>query len=113
MNGTDYSSLFTAAKALVTIPETKLESIDWGVVSGSAQTNNFEIYQIFVDDNALTQGTPVKVVSKDEDANTIIVDGGDWLEPGDTTGQDRSQAWNTLWTGLGQYQVDPVVAFSQ
>ena len=53
----------------------------------------------------LTEGTPseVKVVSKDEDTNTITVDGGDWLEPADYVNQNRDQVWSNYAVTTGFY----------
>ena len=40
------------------------------------------------------QNPAVKVISKDEDANTITVDGGDWSDGTSEPGTDQTQVWS-------------------
>ena len=58
-------------------------------------------------DNIIVDDTAVKVISKDEDANTITVDGGEWYVPSGTAGQEyRWSNYVSLSSG-DYYSSDP------
>ena len=39
----------------------------------------------------------IQIISKDEDANTITVDGGEWSDGSSETGTDQSDIWSNYW----------------
>ena len=67
-----------------------------GEANGNANTEN-QLYWYalhIVSDPNYVYTEPVEVISKDEDANTITVDGGEWISSADNAEINASQVWS-------------------
>ena len=74
----------------ITSPPATFSSISFG--TSADVSTNIAIAAIEVNGRLLLDGN--KVISKDEDANTITVDGGDWSDGTSEPGTDQTQVWS-------------------
>ena len=122
INNVDYSNQLTrqngslaALRYSVSGPMT-LTSASWQTVSANDSVGIFGIIvdgRILIDNQVIDER--VYIISKDEDANTITVDGGEWYAPGDAPAdQNRDQDWSSLIQGTidTQYNSDTRSAFN-